>query len=228
MFNTDADFRWRMKRHWIGAQAFQGYITAAGIAAGAPVFVEITTSGIVGLNMLDAADEVGTFLPLPYDMDVSKHVYFRILWGLGGTVAATDDLDWIITYTSVRIGFMTSAAQVSDMTSATTLVLPATALDTTISTANGGVQDYESATADQLLWTGYGSIDPAGLNPLNDGLSLLVENNADTGAPTAVHFMGVEMSYTPRFLEGPDGMRTPAKRTRNVVGNTLVIDENIR
>ena len=191
------------------------------------MFVEIASSGIVALNMLDAADEVGTFMPLPYDLDVQKHIYFRIMWGLGGTVAASDDLDWILTYTTVHVGFMTSAAQVSEP-GTTTVILPATALDTTISTANGGVQDYESSTADRLLWTGYGSMDPKTLDPLNDGLALLVENNADTGAPTAVHFMGLEMSYTPRYLEGPDGMRAPAKRTRNVAGNTLVVDEIIR
>lgn len=228
MFKHDSEFMWRMKRDYIPAQLFQGYVTGAGIGEGAPVFDEIAASNIVGLNMTTDGDTVATLKMLPYDLDIRKHIYFRILWSLSGTVAATDDIDWIITYTTVRIGFMTSAAQVSDMTSATTLVIPATALDTTISTANGGVQDYESSTADQLIWSGYGSLDPITLNPLNDALSIMVEQNAATGAPTAVMFLGLEMSYTPRMLQGPDGMKGVAPRTRNIVGDAIVVDENIR
>ena len=97
MFKHDGEFRWRMKRKYISAQDFQTYVTGAGIGAGAPVFAEIAASAITAVDVNAAGDELGHFMPVPYDLDVKKHIYFRILWGLGGTVASGDTVHWILT-----------------------------------------------------------------------------------------------------------------------------------
>ena len=175
MFKNDADFKWRLKRVYTRAQQMQGFVTAASIGDGASVFEEMAASGIVGLDMPADADMHHDFFALPYDLDVEKPIYFRVLWSMAdGTVAASDDASWIITYLSVNAGYQTSTAQTS-VAGTTTLVTPVTALTKTISTAAGGTQDYETTTEDTVLWTAYGYIAPRTLNPLNDCLAIRIE-----------------------------------------------------
>ena len=232
-YKHDSEFQWRLKRKYVKAQQMQGYVTGVSIGFQAPAFLELASSGIVGLDM-QSGDMHHDFFPLPYDLDVYKRIWFRILWSLSGTVAAADDTDWILTYTSVNAGYMTSTAQVS-VAGTTALIDSVTALDTTINTADGGVQDYETSTADRVLWTGYGWIAPyrldngtvRGLDPLNDCLAIRIEMNAQTGDPTEIHLLGYEMAYSQRALQGPDGMARSAPNTRHYLGNVIVDDSPV-
>ena len=233
MFKHDSEFKWRLKRLWIPTQMFSDKITAAGVGNGVPVFTQIASSDLTALEM-EADDLLNFLVPIPYDMDLKKHIYFRILWSVGTAADITDTVDWIVLYTTLTAG--TPDGDATTTPSTTTIVIPATALDTTISVGTGGAQQVGSNTEDRALWSGYGSINPysldgctvRGLNPLNDLLHISVEMNAPSGCMTGIHMHGLEIAYSRRLLDGPDGMRENAIRYRQIAARHEVVTEVVR
>ncbi len=233
MYKHDSQFEWRIKRLWIDSQAFTCYITAAGVGNGVPVFTQIASSDLTAIEM-EANDLVNVLVPIPYDMDLKKHIYFRLLWSVGSGADITDTVDWALLYTTLTAG--TPDGDATTTPSTTTVVIPATALDTTLSVASGGAQQVGSDTEDRMLWTGYGSINPysldgstvRGLNPLNDFLHISMGSGTMGGSMTGVHLHGLEISYTRRLLDGPDGMNHPATRYRQIAARNEVVSEVVR
>ena len=90
--SRDSEVTWRAKRLWIPVHNFANYIGAAGVTAGvhtgAPVFQELSTFGVAGVLLDTAADEVNTYMPMPYDIDLSKRIYARVHWTTGSTTTA--------------------------------------------------------------------------------------------------------------------------------------------
>lgn len=176
----DKNIAWLEKRVYLPAQAFQTFVTGAGIAAGDPVFAELSTFGISGISIHDAGDMVAHAWMAPYDLDITKQIRFRVWWTQTSTTA-TDSVDWIVTYTKV-------------VEESTVLVAPVTALDTVVPLA-----DLSSGTAYQMQATDFGVIAKNTLTATTAFLNLNVEADAiGTFSADEVLFMGLEVRYTPR------------------------------
>ena len=233
MFKHDSEFKWRLKRLWLSGQVADSYITAAGVGNGVPVFTQLATSDLTALEM-EADDLLNWMVPIPYDMDLKKHIYFRVMWSVATASDITDTAEWILLYTTHTVG--TPDGDATSTASTVTVIEPATALDTTIIVGSGGAQQIGSDTENRLMWSGYGSINPysldgctvRGLNPLNDALHISLEMNAPSGCITGVHLHGLEISYSRRLLDGPDGMRENAIRYRHIASRHEVVSEVIR
>ena len=206
MFKHDSEFYWRLKREFYPSSTFLTTIAGIGIDTGAPVELEIAASGIAAVDMPTAGDLYAHIHPLPYDFDVQKPSYVRVLWNYSDT-GNDMTVDWIVTYTAIIPG-------------TTVIVTPVTALDRTINVGNGGAQTVVSATANIPQYTAYGLIDPDTLGEDVELMGWRVEMNAIVNGPGEVQMLGLELSYSPRKLQGGDGMRHVAPRTTRILGRT--------
>ena len=177
----DYNISWLEKRVWIPAQAFQTYVTGAGIAAGDPVFQEISTFGITGIQVNQANDAISHVWMVPYDFDRSKQMRFRV-WS---TTSSTDgDAEtFTVTYTI--------------LTASGTLVAPITALDTAIPALTLG------ATANALNVTDFGIINRNTLLSTTAFLNLNVACTMTNASANEISILGLEVRYTPRRTDGP-------------------------
>lgn len=207
MFKHDGEFMWRLKREFYPSSTFLGSIAGIGIDTGAPVELEIAASGIAAVSMPVAGDMHAHIHPLPYDFDVRKPAYLRVLWSYTDT-GNDETIDWIVTYLAVIPG-------------TTVIVTPVTALDRTINVGNGGVQTVVSATANIPQYSAYGMIDPDTLGEDVELMGWRVEMNAVANGPGEVQFLGLELSFSPRKLQGGDGMRNYAPRMTRTLGRTM-------
>ena len=204
MFKHDSEFHWRLERKFYPSSTFLTTIAGIGIDTGAPVELEIAASGIATVSMPVAGDMYAHVQPVPSDLDVQKPSYLRVLWTYTDT-GDDETIDWIVTYTAIVVG-------------TTVLVTPVTALDRTINTANGGAQAVGSATASIPLWSAYGMIDRDTIGENVDLMAWRVEMNAVVNGPGEVHLLGLEWAYSPRKLQGGDGMRQEAPRMTDILG----------
>jgi hypothetical protein len=201
----DKNVEWLEKRVYIPAQAFQTYVTGAGISDGDPVFTELSTFGIAGISIAAAGDAVAHAWMVPYDLDRSKQIRFRVWWTQTSTTA-TDTVDWIVTYQAV-------------VEESTVLAAPATALSTVVPLA-----DASSGTAHQMQATDFGIINKNTLGATVAFLNLKVEADAiGTFSIDEVKFMGLEVRYTPRRCAGPEKNLRGGRRltTASPLGVTL-------
>ena len=180
----DFNIEWLEERRLILAQEFQTYVTAAGVGAGAPVFVEIGATGITGGLVGAAADTWATLVPI-YDVDITKQIRFRVIWTQTSTTA-TDSITWLIKYTPIVL-------------ETTVLIDPATALDTAITAL-----DLSSGTASVIQGTSFGIINRNTLADTTEYLAVSVEaDDIGTFSADEAIFVGLEMRYTPRRTAGP-------------------------
>jgi len=203
----DFNVEWLEKKKWIGITEFQGYagaLLSVGVGAGAPL--EISTFGIVGLPM-DVADDTSTIIALPDDLDIKKQIRFRVVYTQTSTTA-TDAATFILLYTQIQL--TDNVASVVDP-AGTTLVFPATALDTAIPTL-----DLSSGVAYKCQATGFGVINRNTILETSSLLSINLELDAvTTYSADEVVVLGLEMRYTPRRTAGP---------RRNILGGRRLVD----
>ena len=204
MIKSDKELLWRPGRVYYPISAFTGIAGTAtvdtGVHTGAPVRQEITTMGITGILLDTAADAVVTDGKIPWDLDVSKNVYARVVWTCGSTDVA-DTVTWRLLYRAIT-------------PSVTALATPATALDTAIV-----AQDVPVATAYTVINSPWGVIAGGTLSEKAEHWAWLLELNAfDAGLSEDKFALGLEIMYTPKRLQGPDGMSLPAKPTLAMLG----------
>jgi hypothetical protein len=211
MIKSDKELLWRPGRVYVPVTQFAWTYEATGAAgvksvgAGTPSatnkqFTEIGTTGMVGMLFEAAGDSIMGGMLLPYDLDPAYNVDVRVHWSSGSATAA-DTIDWLVQYTQI-------------IPNVTAVIDPATALGTTIPQDTVGV-----ATANIWNATEYGKIVGGVINQKAEAITFEVEMDAfAAGLTEAKHLLGLEFRYTPKRLQGPDGMPRPAKATAAMLG----------
>lgn len=200
---SDKNFSWRPGRLYIPVSEFTGWLGAAGVSAGAgagaPVQQEISTFGLVACLMDTADDALDHNLMLPYDVDLNKHIYFRVHWTSGSATTA-DTIDWVIKYLAV-------------VPDSTTIATGSTVLDTVIAQDTViGAYKYQV--------TSYGAIKAGTLTQDVEALTIDVAMHAFAGGLTEDKFLlGLEMAYSPKRMRGPDGMAHNATFPTTALGS---------
>lgn len=223
MIKSDKELLWRPGRIWLPAMSFTGMSVSAineggaandaygvnweGAHTGAVITKEISTFGVNGILMESAADEVNTYMPLPYDIDLSQKIYARVHWTSGSTDTA-DTVTWKVWYKALV--FNTTAILAIGNTGGVALDFPVPADDVPVATA------YAWAVTEE------GFMIPNKLPDSTGALLWSVEYDAvDVGLSEDVFFLGLEIRYTPRRMWGPDGMSHEAKATTYIAGKTF-------
>jgi hypothetical protein len=196
MIKSDKEVLWRPGRVFYPISTFTGMIGAAGVDAGvhtgAPVQQEISTIGLVGLLMDTDADEVNHLTQLPYDFDPRYPMYTRVHFTTGSATAA-DTIAWLVRYLAI-------------VPNVTTLVSPATAqaVDIASMTVTGTAYSYQV--------TSWGKINGGVISDKAEAIGWEVElDTFAVGLTEDKILLGLEVMYTPRRLNGIDGMQMPAK-----------------
>lgn len=214
MIKSDKELLWRPGRLYIPVQRFDWAYNATGAAgvksvgAGTPsatnlAFTEIGTTGLVGVVMEAAGDSMMGKTQLPYDMDRAHPMYVRVHWSSGSATTA-DTIGWLVQYTAI-------------VPNVTAIIDPATALDTVIAEDTVPV-----ATANIWCATEWGKIIGGKFAKNVEAITFEVEMDAfAVGLSEAKHLLGIEFMYTPKRLQGVDGMKQAAKATTYMLGNAF-------
>jgi len=177
----------------VGTPTITSIAASAGTLGGAGKLTEIGTTGIVGLAMTVAGDDVRHFMRVPTYWDRKQPVRVRFAWAT--EAADTDTVTWKFMYDLVKANDGTNGV----------ITTPATVLDTVL------VADAAIGTAKTFQTTEWGLI---ARNKLTDGYdwwSILCELDAATVTIVSeiTYFLGVEFEYTPRWSNaggpGPEG-----------------------
>ena len=174
----DRNIDWLETIEYIPAQAFQTYITGAGIAAGAPVFQEIGATGISGIQINQANDSIATIWHMGNRVDITKQIRFRVCLAINSTDA--DAETYTVLYTPLIAG-------------TTVLVAPATALSTAIPALTYG------AVAAVPTFTDFGIINRGTLANTTFALSLDVAATMTNASADEISLLGLEIRYSPRL-----------------------------
>lgn len=200
---SDKCFVWRPGRLYIPVSTFTGWIGAAGVSVGAgtgaPVQQEVSTFGIVACMMDTAGDLLDHNIRLPGDVDLKRDIRFRVDWTSGSATTA-DTIDWKVFYRAI-------------VPDTTTIAAAATALDTVIA---------QDTVIGAYTWqrTAYGILKGGTLAQNVEALMLQVELDAFAAGLTEDKFLlGLEMTYTPKRLRGPDGMANPSAYPTTSLGS---------
>ena len=173
----DKNIQWKRKRIYLPATSFCGGATGAG----APALTAIGALGIVGHLLVDAGDDVRHFWAMPYDVDVTKSIGFRVWWHSEAAAVGDRDIDLKVLYLPITPGV-------------TALITPATALDTVIPLAQ-----VPTGTANVIERTSRGEIAADTIANTVSAMALLVEMDAFDAAFTEVKtFLGLEIDYAVR------------------------------
>jgi len=196
MIKGDKEILWRPGRVYVPASTMTGMIGAAGVDAGvhtgAPVQQEISTIGLVGILMDTAGDEVNHLMQLPYDFDTKHNMYVRVHYTTASATAA-DTIEWLVRYLAIT-------------PNVTTLASPSTACNTDIASMT------VTGTALSHQVTSWGVIKGGSFSEKNEAVAWEIELQAFAAGLTEDKFLlGLEIAYTPRRLQGVDGMQMPSK-----------------
>jgi len=183
MLLRDKQVDWLEKRIYLPLQAFQTFVTGAGVSDGDPVNQEISSFGFVGGQVNAAGDAWAHVMMVPYDLDRSRQVRVRVWF----TSSSSDDdtPTWLVTYSALAEGGA--------------LVAPVTALDTVVAA-------YATAiTANTVIATAFGVILRNTIGTTAAFLNWKVECDAVGGASAnELSFLGLELRYTPRKMSGQE------------------------
>ena len=215
MIKQDRELLWRPGRAYIPVSMFTGVTSVAlneggttvfaigaalaGVHTGAPIMQEISTIGYTGLLMDTAGDEVNHLMQLPYDFDPAHNMYTRVHFTTG-SVTAADTIEWLVRYLAIT-------------PNVTTLISPATVENTDIASMT------VTGTAYSHQVTGWGVIKGGSFTGLHEMVCWEVELQAFAAGLTEDKLLlGLELMYTPKRLQGPDGMSQPAKAPLAMLG----------
>ena len=188
----DYNIDWLEKSIYIPAQSFQGQVTGAFISAGDPVFQEISTLGMSGVQIHTASDAIQTVVRMPYDIDRKHQIRFRVWWTKSSTDADVETAT--VLYSAIAAGGA--------------LVTPATALSTAVPAYTFGT------TANCAEVTDFGIINRNTLADTSEFLGLLVSSTMTNASADEISLLGLEMRYSPRRTAGPRRNLLGAKRLR--------------
>lgn len=218
----DSHIVWRPGRIWLPAMQFSGLSVGAineggagnfvygqkweGSHSGAPISQEISTFGVNGILMDTAGDEINTYMPLPYDIDLSKRIYARVHWTTG-SVTTADTITYKVWYKTLVFNTTAIAAIGNTGGTALDVVIPQDTVPTT--------------TAYTWNVTEEGYIDAGKFGENTEGLLWCIEMDAFAAGLTEDKFvLGLEIRYSPRRLWGPDGMTHEAKAPVFIAGKS--------
>ena len=189
MWKRDSHFWWRPGRVYIPAWQFSGLdyeaTTATDIksmgtgAANDTSIAEINTSGITAVNMTANANSLEHLMALPYDIDLSKNIYFRVYWTANNT---SGSVTWDVLYKAITPNSTVLGSAVS-----------ATALTRTIGAHTMAGVAYTIMRTPEGVLIG---------NTLADSVEMLQLGVVRTTATTitTASFLGLEIRYTPHRL----------------------------
>src|SRR5216117_439546 len=178
----DYNMEYLEKKVLLLAQDFQTFITGAGVSTGAPVFQQIASSGITGIQVNQASDAIAT-LWMPADVDRSKQMRFRVWWSKNSTDADVETAT--LTYTAYVAG-------------TTVIIDPATALSTAIPAYTFGT------AANALEVTDFGILNKNTLLVTTAMLGFKVASTMTNASANEISIIGLEIRYTPRQMSGPE------------------------
>lgn len=177
----DFNMEWNEAVEYIPARSFQSFVTDAGIAAGAPVFQEIGSSGISGIQVNQASDAIATIWHMGNHVDITKQIRFRVLTSKNSTDADVETT--AVTYTRLVAG-------------TTVLIAPVTALTTAVPALTYGV------VADVPTFSDFGIIAKNTLADTTFALALHVASTMTNASADEISILGLEIRYTPRRMVG--------------------------
>ncbi len=181
----DDNIGWNRKRKFISAQSMLGLLEASdlitSLGTGTPVFGEaVSAAEIAGLLMAAAGDEIYHLMPIPWDMDTTQPMRFRV-WFVHKSTSADTPI-WKVLYK-----FFGKQAGLSDAASSPDETLTFTAH--TCSTTDNSIEitDWkESLSETKIRATDFG---------------LLFDMECDDlGSASAdeIVALGIELQYTMR------------------------------
>lgn len=176
----DRNIAWKTKRVFLAAADMLGISVdrTASLGAGAAVFQEfLAAAELSGLAMAADADEIYTFLPLPWDFDRDLPLRFRV-WFVSSTTDA-DDVDWIVDYKALG-----KQAAISDARSTPDeqLVFPSHTCSTTDDSLE--ITDWVKSASETII-TG-----------TDFALLIALECDAIGGSANEMTLLGIEVEYT--------------------------------
>lgn len=188
MYRNDYPFCWKPGHKYLKAENFVG-------VSGTPVESQVNSLGAKSIQMNTNADTVGLLLDASEwpDYDPQWPVEVNVRWSTGSTTAA-DTVVWKVFVKPINHEGEAIAAA-------------ATALSETIASDTVG-----STTAYTLRTSPTGRLNPYIFDRDERAVMIGVEMDAKAaGLAEALHFLGLDIQYTPRKMQGPDGMRDRAK-----------------
>ena len=184
----DEDFWWRPGRVYVPAWQFSGLIYSATVAinirsvkttATANDFIQgINSTGVTGLTFTVNADAVEHAMLLPYDIDLSYPIYFRV--HCSGASGTSGSILWRVKYNAYVLN-------------STAMATPATALDFAIPSLTVPNPTTTWATSAE------GRIYGGKIATNAEVLHLSVDSQTLTTI-TSIAMLGLEMRYTPQRL----------------------------
>lgn len=84
----DKDIAWNRRRVFFPCNQMAGVLNDSSLGAGAPTIIELSITGseLIGLPF-DDEDEVYTYWPIPWDMDIEQPIRFRV-WFIHASTSA--------------------------------------------------------------------------------------------------------------------------------------------
>lgn len=195
MIKHDKEIHWRPGYLYIPAWQFQGIdydtggattdLKSVGAGGGGTSLrvAEVSTFNMTAVSFDANSDTLEHFLMLPYDLDPQYNAYFKVWWTANNT---SGDVTWDVLYKQY-------------VPNSTVLAAATTALDKTV-----GIQSM-AGVAYTLMRTGAGVLKGGTIASTSEALGVAVKRTAATTVSSAL-FLGLEMRYTPKRLNGPDGM----------------------
>ena len=178
----DYNVDWLEKAVYMPMTTMQSQVSGAFIGDGTPVFAEISSFDYTGVLLAATGTGVNHIMRVPYDLDRGKQIRFRVWWTLNVTDADVE----------------TPTLVYNQQAAGTVGVDAATALNTPIPayTFNG--------TANAIEVTGFGVINKNVILATTEFLTLKLTLTFNTASNSEVSFLGLEMRYTPRKMNGPE------------------------
>lgn len=168
-----------------------GALVSAG--AGLPALIAIGTTGLTGLLMRAAGDDIRHAMPIPADLDRYNPVRMRVWWSSEAAAVGARTIDWKVLYKALTSE--TSALAAGD-----------TALSTAIA------RDTPVGTAKVVQKTAWGVLNRNTITTAQDMLSLIVEMDAFNAAFVEnKYLLGLELEYSPKGVSGATRPRLEAE-----------------
>lgn len=180
----DFNVEWLEKRIYIPCQAMQSQTDAgssAFLSAGVPVFQEIGSTNLAGVQIHAASDAVNMFGMIPYDLDITKQVRLRVWVSKTSTDADVETIT--VLYSAIAEG--------------AALVEPATALSTAIPAYTFGT------TSGAAEATGFGIINRNTIGQTAAFWGFNIASTMTNASADEINLLGLEIRYTPRRMAGP-------------------------
>ena len=179
---NDDNIGWNRKRLWIPANAFSGILEATNLLTslgdGTAVFGELISAAQLAMLYINAAgNEVHHILPIPWDMDTTQPMRFRVWFTHASTHA--DAPVWKVHYRF----YAKQAAIGTAMTADESVTFTAH----TVSTTSGVLEVTEWAESASETYVRNGDF----------GLGLAVEcDSLGSASANEIGFFGLEIQYT--------------------------------